>query len=392
MMSQNLTLSQYYGNNQNNEYPLEVDTALLEAFSSPQYNSNNDTNCYNFNFDEQQILRGFLAASARRRSTMNTNMNTSILGSNIIPYDTSDSTYHSNNDLVSPCDYDHVLQLLARNNMSHTSNDAANCLLSNYNTFPSSSLSLSIRRRRSSILSSLSPKMMTSATTFAKSNKKRRRSTLGVSQQDIEQILSLDKNIGNEDLWNNYDCASFDYSIVQEEDENHNVAGTCSTFISPHSATAIINNNNSYSSPTYTIDPLNEKDPFFSISFAEKYQIYLKSLTSLMEKSSKSRKALEEIKRKSFTNGINDNEQAQKLQQQQQQQPTLPYIQIKSKRRKLNKKFHKNMDCVPTESNNRGSMEKNTNQIRVMQRERSSCSNHMRSLSLTLCTPDMIFG
>lgn len=221
---------------------------------------------------------------------------------------------------------------------------------------------------------------------------------------------------------------TFDSSI---QNDNHHVVPPSSI---PFSSLSHSNN-----SKSNTIDPFDSKAPFYSISFARKYQMCLKTLQSLMEEtkisrqgldkvtrqlkfpatpttttiknqirqeqepthnitadkslmslmdiSSQSRKGLQEVRRQLKIDSAADinNNNEQEPQYQQQPHPVLSYTKIKSERRKPKK--CKKLRCVPTKVN-RGSMEKNH---RIMQNTRESTS-HSRSLSLKFYTPEMIFG
>lgn len=181
-----------------------------------------------------------------------------------------------------------------------------------------------------------------------------RRASIGISMDDIETLLLDSKS----------------KSSTTETNTEKSVI--------PLKRTSLSNLYNNYNNNNIngSINPLDSKSPFFSVTFAEKYQSYLQSLVTLMEKSSQSRLEYEVIKKQlvdcntTYTGGYNslssidhDNQNTRTLTCSHGKKDSQ-YIPIKSKK----------------------TLKRNSLSFRRMS------LSHRRSLSLKFCTPEMIFG
>jgi len=131
-----------------------------------------------------------------------------------------------------------------------------------------------------------------------------------------------------------------------------------------------VNNHVESSSPTKDINPLDSKSPFYSHTFAQQYERYLKSLLGHMEQSSQSRHGYQDAKK--HISKVRD-----ELSQIAHFDSVGPKIQKQGSSK-----------SIPTKSRN-SFMKKNSYRNNDVN---SNYDRQRRSLSLTFVTPEMIFG
>ncbi len=192
-------------------------------------------------------------------------------------------------------------------------------------------------------------------------NSKKKSSTSSVSLSALTPVIS------NTTAYNQNNCRRA--SISMDDIETLLLDSNSSTkeknmekSIIPLKRTSLSNLNN-HNNINDSINPLDSKSPFFSVTFAEKYQSYLQSLVTLMEKSSQSRLEYEVIKK-------------------QLVDCNATYTGVKSDNQDIHGK--KDYQYIPIKSNK--TLKRNSLSFRRMS------LSHRRSLSLKFCTPEMIFG
>lgn len=155
---------------------------------------------------------------------------------------------------------------------------------------------------------------------------------------------------------------------------------------------------------TSDVNPFDSNSPFFSLTFAEEYQIYLKSLVALMEKSSESRKFIREIKHHFLDHNnhhkhnldINHNtEQAPGCSGTDQYRSFYDTTSIEKQYPYQQYEERSLLPYVDNQVEQERHIEKQHNKKTIKKRKsfvKKKSMRQRRSLSLKFCTPDMFFG
>ena len=156
---------------------------------------------------------------------------------------------------------------------------------------------------------------------------------------------------------------------------------------------------------TSDVNPFDSNSPFFSLTFAEEYQIYLKSLVALMEKSSESRKLIRETKhhfldhnnhhKHNLDTNHNNREQAPGCSGTDQYRSYYDTTSIEKQYPYQQYEERSLLPYVDNQVEQERHIEKQHNKKTIKKRKsfvKKKSMRQRRSLSLKFCTPDMFFG